>query len=168
LRAGLLPTLEIHALEAGNYPSGLRTIIPASASARISCRLVPRQDPQVIRDRLADWLGSHLHRGIEMELAPLPGTARPYRIAADHPGQHLAAAALEAVDGRPPRHSYSGGSIPMPGEIEHQLGVKTVIFGFGLPDENMHAADEFCRLSDIRRGLAAWEEVLQRAALQAT
>lgn len=168
LRAGLLPTLEIHALEAGNYPGGLRTVIPASASARISCRLVPGQDPQVIRDRLADWLGSHLPRGIAMELAPLPGTARPYRIAADHPGQHLAAGALEAVDGRPPRHSYSGGSIPMPGEIEHQLGVKTVIFGFGLPDENMHAADEFCRLSDIRRGLAAWEEVLQRTALQAT
>lgn len=162
LHTGLLPALEIHALEAGNYAGGLRTVIPERASARLSCRLVPGQEPLRIREALANWLRRHLPAGIDMELTPLPGTARPYRIAADHPGQRLAADVLTGVDGQPPRFTYSGGAIPLPGEIEAQLGIKTVVFGFGLPDENMHAADEFCRLSDIRRGLAAWKVLLCR------
>lgn len=166
LRTGLLPALEIHALEAGNYAGGLRTVVPWRASARLSCRLVPNQDPVRIRDLLTDWLRARMPAGFDLSLTPLPGTARPYRIPAQHPGQRIAAQVLEEVDGQPPRFSYSGGSIPMLGEIEHQLGVKTIVFGFGLPDENMHATEEFIRLSDICRGLKAWRKLFAKLGFE--
>lgn len=162
-RTGLHPTIEIHALSAGNYEAGLRTIVPRSASARISCRLVPGQDPDVVADLVRDFVDRAIPPVFERRIQPLPGRAYPYRIARDDPFQQMAAAVLAAVDGCEPRYSYSGGSIPMPGAVAAALGVGTVIFGFGLPDENMHGIDEFCRLADIRRGLAAWERLLSSA-----
>ncbi|APZ55398.1 M20/M25/M40 family metallo-hydrolase [Salipiger abyssi] len=164
VQAGLMPALEVNALDAGDFAGGFRSIVPREASARLSCRLVPGQEPDRICGLVSDALERATPPGLRLSVTPLPGSARAYRIAADHPGQHLAARALEAVDGQTPRLSYSGGSIPILGEIDRQLGVKTVIFGFGLPDENMHGADEFCRLSDITRGLAAWRMFLRRGA----
>lgn len=161
-RAGLLPSIEIHALEAGNYAGGMRSIVPGKASARISCRLVPGQEPDRVARLLKDFLGRSIPRGFGREIAILPGQSRPYRVARDDPFQKRAAAVLEAVDGAAPRYSYSGGSIPMPGALAAALGVNTIIFGFGLPDENMHGVDEFCRLDDISRGMAAWRLLLRQ------
>lgn len=159
-RAGLCPTIEINALEAGNYVGGLRTIVPRSASARISCRLVPGQDPDDISALIGRFIDHAIPAPFKRQIAPLPGKSRPYRIPFEHPYQRLAARILTEVDGREPRYSYSGGSIPMPGAINSKLCVNTVIFGFGLPDENMHRVDEFCRLTDIERGMAAWRALL--------
>jgi acetylornithine deacetylase/succinyl-diaminopimelate desuccinylase-like protein len=159
-RIGLRPTIEINALEAGNYPAGLRTIVPASARARISCRLVDGQDPDAIGALVADFIDQAIPKQFSRQIRPLPGKSHPYRIGADDPFQRLAAKVLADVDGQVPRFTYSGGSIPMPGAIELVLGTKTIIFGFGLPDENMHGVDEFCRLTDIERGMAAWRLLL--------
>ncbi|WP_414131656.1 M20/M25/M40 family metallo-hydrolase [Rhizobium jaguaris] len=163
-RTGLYPTIEINALEAGNYAAGLRTIVPRSASARLSCRLVPGQDPDTVAVLLKDAVDRAIPAHFDRQIAILPGKSRPYRIAREDPFQELAANVLTAVDGRKPCFSYSGGSIPMPGAIASTLGVNTIIFGFGLSDENMHGVDEFCRLTDIERGMAAWRLLLQRAA----
>lgn len=160
VRTGLLPTIELHAIETGGFDEGLRTIVPARARARLSCRLVPGQTPEAVLDALEAGLRARTPAGMTLRLSPLPGRAHPYRIAADHPLQQAAWHALLSVDGRAPRFSYSGGSIPLLGEIERRLGLKTVIFGFGLPDENMHGINEFCRLTDIERGLACWQIML--------
>jgi acetylornithine deacetylase/succinyl-diaminopimelate desuccinylase-like protein len=161
-RTGLHPTIEINALEAGHYAAGLRTIVPRSASARISCRLVPGQDPGIIAKLLADFLDRAIPTRFDRQIIVLPGQSRPYRIARENPFQQIAAGVLKEVDGREPWYSYSGGSIPMPGAVASMLGVDTIIFGFGLPDENMHGIDEFCRLTDIERGMAAWRLLLRR------
>ncbi|MFB9948666.1 M20/M25/M40 family metallo-hydrolase [Rhizobium puerariae] len=160
-QTGLCPTIEIHALDAGHYAAGLRTIVPASASARLSCRLVPGQEPEAIAVLLKDFLDHTIPERFERRITVLPGKSNPYRVARDDPFQQFAAGVLSTVDGRPPRYSYSGGSIPMPGAIASTLGVSTIIFGFGLPDENMHGIDEFCRLTDIERGIAAWRVLLR-------
>ncbi|HEY8336975.1 MAG TPA: M20/M25/M40 family metallo-hydrolase [Tardiphaga sp.] len=161
-RTGLHPTIEINALEAGHYAAGLRTIVPRSASARISCRLVPGQAPGIIAKLLADFLDRAIPTRFDRQIIVLPGQSRPYRIARENPFQQIAAGVLKEVDGREPWYSYSGGSIPMPGAVASMLGVDTIIFGFGLPDENMHGIDEFCRLTDIERGMAAWRLLLRR------
>lgn len=163
-RAGLFPAIEINALEAGNHAGGMRTIVPRQASARLSCRLVPGQDPDRIAALVRDFLDRAIPARFGRRIAVLPGRSRPYRMARDAPFRKLAADILESVDGREPRHSYSGGSIPMPGAMAAALGVDTIIFGFGLPDENMHGTDEFCRLSDIERGMKAWRLLLGRPA----
>ncbi|HEY0123749.1 MAG TPA: M20/M25/M40 family metallo-hydrolase [Rhizobium sp.] len=163
-RIGLYPTIEINALEAGHYAAGLRTIVPRSARARLSCRLVPGQDPDAVATLLRDVIDHAIPAYFDRKIAILPGKSRPYRVARDDPFQQLAASVLTAVDGRKPHYSYSGGSIPMPGAISSTLGVNTIIFGFGLPDENMHGVDEFCRLTDIERGMAAWRLLLSRVA----
>lgn len=141
----------------------MRTIVPGSASARLSCRLVPGQDPDAVAALLKDFLRRAIPERFRTRITVLPGRSRPYRIPTDDPFQQLAAAVLTEVDGTKPRYSYSGGSIPMPGAIASALGVNTILFGFGLPDENMHGVDEFCRLSDIERGMAAWRLLLRRA-----
>lgn len=166
-RTGLHPTIEINALEAGHYAAGLRTIVPHSASARISCRLVPGQDPRIIAKLLGDFLDNAIPARFDRQITALPGQSRPYRIARDNPFQQIAAGVLKAVDGREPRYTYSGGSIPMPGAMASMLAVDTIIFGFGLPDENMHGIDEFCRLTDIERGMAAWRLLLRRLPVRA-
>lgn len=164
-KIGLCPTIEINAFEAGHYAAGFRTIVPASASARLSCRLVPGQDPDTIAALLKDFIDRAIPERFNRQITVLPGKSLAYRVARDDPFQRLAADVLTMVDGRKPRYSCSGGSIPMPGAIASTLGVNTIIFGFGLSDENMHGVDEFCRLTDIERGMAAWRLLLAGPAL---
>lgn len=159
---GLRPALEINALDAGGYAGGFRSIVPSRASARLSARLVPGQQPEAILAKLDEWLRDNAPQGFELRIDTMAGTAQPYRLSADDPMQRLAAEVLTEVDGQAPRFTYSGGSIPLFGQIDALLGIKTIIFGFGLPDGNMHGIDEFVRLTDIRRGLAAWKLLLCR------
>lgn len=163
-KAGLYPAIEIDALEAGGYAGGMRYTIPREASARLSCRLVPGQDLERIALLLHDFLDHAIPTRFGRHIAVLPERSLPYRIGRDHPFQKLAADVLEAVDGRPPRYSFSGGSIPISGAMAAALGVETLIFGFGLQDENMHRVDEFCRLSDIERSMKAWPSARRCAA----
>jgi acetylornithine deacetylase/succinyl-diaminopimelate desuccinylase-like protein len=162
-QTGFHPSVEINAFEAGKYDAGFRTIIPASARARISCRLVLGQEPSRVAELMRGFIDAQIPRLFDCEIHTLPGMA--YRILRADRIQQLAANILTKIDGRQPRYSCSGGSIPMPGEIEAVLGVKTVIFGFGLPDQNMHSIDEFCRLADIQRGLGAWDLLLRETNL---
>lgn len=159
-RAGLHPAIEVNAVQAGRYSNGFRGIVPGSASAHVSCRLVPGQEPATIANLLKHFLDAAIPLNFGRKIEAMPGQSRPYRVRREQPYQQLAASVLATIDGRQPRFSYSGGSIPIPGAIATSLGVDTIIFGFGLPDENMHGVDEFCRLTDIERGMAAWRMLL--------
>lgn len=155
-RTGLSPAIEINAIEAGYHAKGFRSIVPGSARAHVSCRLVPGQDPDEIAASVRAYLDDAIPRHFGRRIEIMPGQARPYRMSRGNRFQQIAFDILRTIDRVPPRYSYSGGSIPMLGAIKEALGVETVIFGFGLPDENMHGVDEFCRVSDIQRGMAAW------------
>ncbi|AHF76625.1 Peptidase dimerization domain-containing protein [Sodalis praecaptivus] len=166
-RIGARPTLEVNGITGGYRGPGVMTIIPAHASAKITCRLVPDQQPDAIAQAVADALRQRAPAGVRVTVTVLPNAARPYRMALDHPGNVAAARVLRRLYGREPYYTKSGGSIAILALLEQTLGVATVIFGFGLPDENFHAPNEFFRLAQFARAQLAWGQLLEELAVNA-
>ena len=154
------PTLEVNGIWGGFQGEGTKTVLPAEAHAKVTCRLVPDQDPATIRDLLAAHVARHAPAGVTVAVQPLPGAARPYYIPTDHWGSRAAAAVLMEVYGVEPYQSRTGGSIPVCELFLDTLGVYTVGFAFGLRDEQIHAPDEFFRLGSFRRGQRAYARLL--------
>jgi acetylornithine deacetylase/succinyl-diaminopimelate desuccinylase-like protein len=154
------PTLEVNGIWGGFEGEGTKTVLPAEAHAKVTCRLVPDQDPATIRDLLAAHVARHAPAGVTVAVQPLPGAARPYYIPTDHWGSRAAAAVLTEVYGVEPYQSRTGGSIPVCELFLDTLGVYTVGFAFGLRDEQIHAPDEFFRLGSFRRGQRAYARLL--------
>lgn len=160
-RAWIRPSLEINGIWGGFQGEGIKTVLPASAHAKISCRLVPDQDPEVV---LAS-LGSHVRQvappAVTVSVTPNPVRARPYRIPLDHPGNRAAARVHEELYGKPPYFVWMGGSIPVCDLFYRNLGAHTVNFAFGLEDENIHAPNEFFRLQSFHRGQTAYGRIFE-------
>ncbi len=154
------PTLEVNGIWGGFQGEGTKTVLPAEAHAKVTCRLVPDQDPATIRDLLAAHVARHAPAGVTVAVQPLPGAARPYYIPTDHWGSRAAAAVLTEVYGVEPYQSRTGGSIPVCELFLDTLGVYTVGFAFGLRDEQIHAPDEFFHLGSFRRGQRAYARLL--------
>lgn len=148
------PTLEVHGIGGGFTGEGAKTVIPARAFAKISCRLVPNQDPARIAALLEKAVA---------EAAPPGTTARwntySYNRASvvdpNHPMIRTAAQALETTFGRPVVYMRSGGSIPIVGLFLRELDAPSVLMGFGLPDDNLHAPNEKFHLPNLYRGIDA-------------
>jgi acetylornithine deacetylase/succinyl-diaminopimelate desuccinylase-like protein len=156
------PTLEINGIWGGFQGAGVKTVLPNSAHAKITCRLVPGQDPARIADLLVQHVERHTRPGVKATATRLGFTAQPYLIPADHPGNLAASEVLQEIYGRAPYVVRSGGSIPVCTVILQNLGVYTVNFGFGLDDEQIHAPNEFFRLSSFERGQMAYCKLLHR------
>jgi acetylornithine deacetylase/succinyl-diaminopimelate desuccinylase-like protein len=156
------PTLEINGIWGGFQGQGVKTVLPNAAHAKITCRLVPGQDPTVIPGLIAAHVERHAPPGVHVTTTPLSFTAHPYLIPADHPGNQSARAVLEEIYGRAPYVVRTGGSIPVCTLILQNLGVHTVNFGFGLEDEHIHAPNEFFRLSSFARGQMAYCKLLHK------
>ncbi|MFC7400617.1 dipeptidase [Chelatococcus sp. GCM10030263] len=163
-RIGARPTLEINGISGGYVGAGVKTVLPSTASAKITCRLVPDQDPAVIAARVRDHLVKQAPRGVRVEVEILPNAGHPYLIPMDHPANRAARDVLVELYGREPYYTRSGGSIPILDLFRRELGVYTVVFGFGLPDENFHGPDEFLRLSSFRLGQLAYGLLIDRIA----
>ncbi|HTE19633.1 MAG TPA: M20/M25/M40 family metallo-hydrolase, partial [Armatimonadota bacterium] len=148
----------------GFQGDGVKTVLPSHAHAKITCRLVADQDPDVIRDRLTAHVEAHAPPGVRVTVRPLPGSARPYQMPAGHPGTAAARAVLTELYGKPPYHIRTGGSVPVCELFRSVLGVYTVGFGFGLDDEQFHAPNEFFRLSSFERGQKAYCRLLKQIA----
>jgi acetylornithine deacetylase/succinyl-diaminopimelate desuccinylase-like protein len=155
------PTLEVNGIWGGFQGTGTKTVLPNEAHAKITCRLVANQDPE----RVAELVCEHVRRqpapGVSVSCYALPGTAQPYRIPDDHPGNVAAAAVLTELYGRPPYYIGVGGSVPVCELFQGILGVYTVGFGFALDDERFHAPDEFFRLSSFQRGQEGYCRLLE-------
>ncbi|WP_321943841.1 dipeptidase [Paraburkholderia tropica] len=161
-RIGMRPTIEINGIVGGHTGEGVRTIIPASAQAKLTCRLVPDQEPETIAHLLKTHIEAQSLPGLAVSAEILPNAASPYAIDYDHPVNLAAREVLYELYGREPYYTRSGGSIPILALFQRVLGVSTVIFGFGLPDENMHGPNEYLRLSGFRLGQRAYVDVLRR------
>lgn len=163
-RAWARPTLEINGLYGGFQGEGLKTVLPSTAHAKISCRLVADQDP----DRIADLVVRHVNkiapRGVKVTTAKLANRAHPYLIPQNHPGLQAAASVLKEIYDQEPYRIRMGGSIPANSLFRQVLGVYTIIFGFGLPDERQHAPNEFFRLSSFELGQKAYGMLWKRLA----
>ena len=156
------PTLEVNGIWGGFQDEGLKTVIPSTAHAKISCRLVPDQKPDKIRQLLKAHVEKHAPKGVNVTVNEISGTADPYVIPFDHPGNQAARAVHLELYGKEPYYARMGGSIPVCGIFLSALNAYSVNFAFGLMDENVHAPDEFFRLSSFERGQKAYGMMLTR------
>lgn len=151
-RVGARPTLEINGLKAGFIGSGAKTVLPAMAMAKISMRLVPDQDPQEVEKQLRRYLEERAPQTVRWELLSLHG-GRPSISRRDTPWVQALTEAMQAVYGCKPYFRREGGSIPVVAQMQDILGVESVITGFGLPDDNLHAPNEKQNLPNWYRGI---------------
>ncbi len=151
-RVGARPTLEINGLKAGFIGNGAKTVLPAMALAKISMRLVPDQDPQEVHQQLRRYLEERAPATIRWELIAMHGS-RPTITRRDTPWVKALSQAMEAVYGRKPYFRREGGSIPVVAQLQDILGIESVITGFGLPDDNLHAPNEKQNLPNWYRGI---------------
>lgn len=158
------PTLEINGIYGGFQGDGIKTVLPNAAHAKITCRLVPNQDPDTIAQRVIDHVQKHAPAGVKVHAWQLPFKGLPYLMPADHPGNDVVRGVLRELYGREPYEVRTGGSIPIVMLFLQYLGVHTVNFGFGLPDEQAHAPDEFFRLASFERGQRGYVMLLRRLA----
>lgn len=156
------PTLEVNGIWGGFQGAGIKTVLPNEGHAKVTCRLVANQNPATIVDLLTRHVERHTPPGVRATVRPLPGAAKPYLISADHWGNRAAEAVLTEIYGKSPYIMRLGGSIPVCELFLGILGAYTVNFSFGLMDEQIHAPDEFFRLSSFRRGPVAYGRLLHR------
>ena len=161
-RAWIRPTLEVNGIWGGFQGEGVKTVLPSSAHAKISCRLVPDQDPAQILKLLTTHIEKHTPPGVKVALDLNPSTADPYLIPFDHPGNQAAADVHKELFGKEPYYARMGGSIPVCGIFLKELGAYTVNFAFGLKDENVHGPDEFFRLKSFSRAQLAYGMLLEQ------
>lgn len=153
-RTGARPTLEINGMLSGFTGKGQKTVLPAWAMAKISCRLVPDQDPDEVYTQLRQYLTAQAPRTIRWELDKISG--EPATITdPHHPAVKAMGQALEQVWGLPPFYRREGGSIPVVGRLQSLLGIESVLTGFGLPDDNLHAPNEKMHIPTWERGIQA-------------
>jgi acetylornithine deacetylase/succinyl-diaminopimelate desuccinylase-like protein len=161
-RVWVRPTLEINGLWGGFQGDGVKTVIPREAHAKITCRLVPEQDPTEIARLVACHVERSAPPGVRVVAVPQTFAARPYHIPADHWANRVAAGVLTEIYSREPYYARIGGSVPVAETFLTNLAAYTVSFGFGQDDERFHAPNEFTRLSNFERGQRAWVLLLGR------
>jgi acetylornithine deacetylase/succinyl-diaminopimelate desuccinylase-like protein len=150
------PTLEVNGVRAG----GKYTVIPHSAVAHVSCRLVPGQDPDHVLAAIAAHVGAQPTAGARVNVSADRARVPAYTIPADHPAIRAATAALEAVyPGQKVLYASVPGTLPATAMFERLLGVKTLFFSFSTADEKLHAPNEFIRIRRLREGMGAWEQL---------
>ena len=146
------PTLEVHGMPGGFIGAGAKTVIPAKAVAKISMRLVPPMQSAETFARFKRFVESLAPRGVTVE-ARLIHAGEPAVIGTDNPYIRAAVRALQQVWGTEPVFIRSGGSIPVVGDFERGLGIPSVMMGFGLPDDNLHAPNEKFHIANFHRGI---------------
>jgi acetylornithine deacetylase/succinyl-diaminopimelate desuccinylase-like protein len=135
------PTLEVHGIAGGFTGTGAKTVIPAKAVAKVSIRLVPKQDPQKVIRAVEQWVKENAPKGIQCEVRLL--SAGPdLMVNPDHPAIRVAAKAFSDIFAKPTVFTRSGGSIPIVGDFATHLGIPTILMGFGLPDDGLHSPNE--------------------------
>jgi acetylornithine deacetylase/succinyl-diaminopimelate desuccinylase-like protein len=155
------PTLEVNGITGG----GAYTVVPRVASAHVTCRLVPGQDPPEVYAAIERHLESRRPSGVRVRVTHEPGPVPAYTIAADHPAIRAARAALEVVyPGEDVLLARIGGTLPATTLFEEVLGTKLLFFSFAYADEWHHAPNEFMRVRRLREGMRAWEVLLRLLA----
>jgi acetylornithine deacetylase/succinyl-diaminopimelate desuccinylase-like protein len=146
------PTLECNGIWGGYTGEGTKTVLPAKAFAKISMRLVPDQKSAKIAKLFERHLRAIAPRTVDVKVRSLHG-GEPAITPVDSPGVQAAVAALEKGFGKKPLYQREGGSIPIVVDFKRLLGIDSVLLGFGLPDENAHAPNEFINLDNFFGGI---------------
>jgi len=157
------PTFEVNGLLSGFTGEGAKTVIPAVAMAKVSMRLVPNQDPDRIAELFEAYVKKIAPKTVEVKLTRMHG-GKPWMAASDNPFVQAAGRAIEQGFGQKPVFNREGGSIPVVSTFQEVLGLPSVLFGIGLPDENSHAPNEKLDLSNFHNGIISAAILYQEIA----
>ena len=148
------PTLDCNGIWGGYTGDGAKTVLPSKASAKISMRLVPDQDPQEIAGLIEAWLRKRVPDSMQLQFRSLHG-AQPVMIDTGSAAMTAASTALNDVYGRDPYFTRIGGSIPVVADFKHLLGLDSVLMGFGLDSDAIHSPNEHFGLDRFAQGIEA-------------
>jgi acetylornithine deacetylase/succinyl-diaminopimelate desuccinylase-like protein len=148
------PTFEVNGLLSGFTGEGAKTVIPAVAMAKVSMRLVPNQDPDKIAGLFEDYVKKVAPKTVEVKVTRMHG-GKPWMTDFDNKFVQAAGRAIQKGFGKEPVFNREGGSIPVVATFSEILGLPSVLFGIGLPDENAHAPNEKLDLGNFHGGIIA-------------
>jgi acetylornithine deacetylase/succinyl-diaminopimelate desuccinylase-like protein len=161
------PTFEVNGLLSGFTGEGAKTVLPAVAMAKVSMRLVPNQDPDKITELFEAYLKKIAPKTVQMKITRMHG-GKPWMTEYRNPFVRAAGRAIEKGFGQKPVFTREGGSIPVVSTFQEVLGVPSVLFGVGLPDENAHAPNEKLDLGNFHGGIIAsaclYDEIAKTAS----
>jgi acetylornithine deacetylase/succinyl-diaminopimelate desuccinylase-like protein len=148
------PTFEVNGLLSGFTGEGAKTVLPALAMAKISMRLVPNQDPDKIAKLFEAYVLDIAPKMVDVKITRMHG-GKPWMTSYDNPFVKAAGRAIEKGFGQKPVYTREGGSIPVVSTFQEELGLPSVLFGVGLPDENAHAPNEKLDVGNFHSGIVA-------------
>jgi acetylornithine deacetylase/succinyl-diaminopimelate desuccinylase-like protein len=151
-RVSARPTLEVNGMWSGYTGPGPKTIIPQSAGAKISCRLVGNQDPERVWELLKNYIESIAPPTVRVNVSLL-STGRPALFPAELPAMQAAVRAYERGWGHTPVFTRGGGSIPIVADIAEMMGIPVVMMGYGLDSDGLHSPNEHYSLEMFARGI---------------
>jgi acetylornithine deacetylase/succinyl-diaminopimelate desuccinylase-like protein len=156
------PTLDVHGIPGGFIGAGAKTVIPAKALAKVSMRLVPGMTPAKTFALYKDYVEKIAPEGVDIDVR-LISAGDPCLVRVDNPYIQAATTALREVWGKETVFIRSGGSIPIVGDFDRHLGIPSVMMGFGLPDDNIHAPNEKFCLKNFELGIESIVRFLEEA-----
>ncbi len=146
------PTFEVHGIAGGFTGAGAKTVIPSTATAKVSFRLVPNMVPEKIIQAFRNFVEQNAPAGIRIELQVL-SAAPAVMVAPDHPAIKTAARVFGEMLGKPTVFTRNGVTIPVVADFANHLGIPSVLMGFGLPDDGLHSPNEKYRLGNYYQGI---------------
>lgn len=157
------PTFEVHGIAGGFTGPGAKTVLPAKATAKISMRLVPRQQTGKLITAFGEFVRENTPAGIRTKVR-VTASSPAVLVNPDHPAIQTAAAAFAEVFGRDTVYIRSGGSVPVVGDFQQYLGIPTVMMGLGLPDDGLHSPNEKFSLNNFYAGIQTVAVFFERYA----
>lgn len=160
-RVTLRPCIDVNGIHGGYTGEGGKTIVPCEASAKLSLRVVPGQNPKVILDHVIAHLHGVTPQGVKLDVLNTSLGSPASSLSPVHPLYRCANTTLQRRTGQRPVPVRLGATVPITSVFKTELGVDTLMFGHNLPDEDVHAPNEFFRLQSIEEGLIDWTGILR-------
>lgn len=160
----LRPTLEINGIWGGYTGPGGKTVIPSEAHAKLTCRLGPGQNPSAVADAVAAHLQRHCPEYADLEVRRARDGTQAYAVPEDDRFLAAIERVIESVHGEKPVRVGIGGTLPVSPMVKQILGLETIMLSYAIADEQIHAPNEFFRLSSFDDGLLAWTRLFTEAA----
>ncbi len=163
-RVSARPTFEIHGIVGGYTDEGVKTVIPAKATAKVSMRLAPNQDPDKIVQLFTAYVNSLAPDTVNLKIRQQGLAGKPAIIDRSRPSMVAASNAYQAAFQRRPIFTREGGSIPVVSAFQHLLGLPVVMMGFGLTSDRLHSPNEKLHLPNFYRGIETSIHFMQEYA----
>jgi len=155
-RTSARPTLDLNGVWGGFQGAGIKTVTPAEAHVKVTCRLVPEQEPGQILELIERHVARHCPPTATCTVDRFAGSARPFKISREHPALQKANVVLGDLYDRDPLMVRLGGTLPVADIFQRELGADIIFFAWGMPDSQVHAPNESFRLDSFRQAPRAW------------